>query len=451
MLVAFMVIMLILLISIGVPIAVALAGSSLLFLAIGQWTGEISTPLITVLHRMVNGVDSFPLLAVPFFIMAGNLMNSAGITKQIYDFAVAAVGWLRGGLGHVNVAGSVIFAGMSGTAVADAGGIGTIEIKAMRDHGYPTKFAVGLTAASSTIGPIIPPSLPLVIYGVVANASINSLFAAGILPGLIMAVFLSVAVTIYAHRYGIGRDAKFQLNRLGTSFLNALLPLLTPAIIIGGMSLGLFTPTEAAVFACAYALLLSIVIHRAFNMLLRIRGLPPRYSVLSLRQFVRVTMDTIETTAVVLFIVAGASIFGWILTTTRTTDALGAWIIAFAADPVTFLLLVNAFLLLVGCFMETIAAITILTPVLLPVAIKLQIDPVHFGIIMVLNLMIGLLTPPVGMVLYVLARVARISFEEAVRACAPWLIPLFLVLIIITFIPETVLWLPRLLQDLGYL
>lgn len=451
MLIILMLVALLVMIVIGVPIAVALAGSSLLFLFVGNLTGETTTPVITVIHRMVNGVDSFPLLAVPFFIMAGNLMNSAGITKQIYDFAVAAVGWVKGGLGHVNVAGSVIFAGMSGTAVADAGGIGTIEIKAMRDHGYDTRFAVGLTAATSTIGPIIPPSLPLVIYGVVANASINALFVAGILPGLIMALFTSGMVVLYAYWYGIGRDADFKLSRLGWSFINAFLPLLTPAIIIGGMSLGLFTPTEAAVFACAYALLLSVVIHRAFNMVLVARGQRPKYSVLSLRQFVRVTMDTIETTAVVLFIVAGASIFGWVLTTTRTTDALGEWIITYAADPITFLLLVNLFLLLVGCFMETIAAITILTPVLLPVAIKLGIDPVHFGIIMVLNLMIGLLTPPVGMVLYVLARVAKISFEESMRACAPWLLPLLLVLLVITFIPQTVLWLPDLLRQLGYL
>jgi TRAP-type C4-dicarboxylate transport system permease large subunit len=451
MLVTLMIVALVVMIVLGVPIAVALAGSSLLFLVLGNLTGEVTTPVITVIHRMVNGVDSFPLLAVPFFIMAGNLMNSAGITKQIYDFAVAAVGWLKGGLGHVNVAGSVIFAGMSGTAVADAGGIGTIEIRAMRDHHYPVPFAVGITAASSTIGPIIPPSLPLVIYGVVANASINALFAAGIVPGLIMAVILSVTVAVYAHRNGIGRDARFELGRLGWSFLNAFLPLLTPAIIIGGMSFGLFTPTEAAVFACAYALLLSVVIHRLFNLALAARGERPRYSVLSLRQFVRVTMDTIETTAVVLFIVAGASIFGWVLTTTRTTDALGEWIIAYAADPVTFLILVNVFLLMVGCFMETIAAITILTPVLLPVALKLGIDPVHFGLVMVLNLMIGLLTPPVGMVLYVLTRVAGITFEECVKAVAPWLVPLLGVLLLITFVPETVLWLPRTLKEWGYL
>lgn len=430
MLVGIMLAAVLLLMLLGVPIAVALAGASLLYIVM---SGTI--PEIAVIHRMVNGVDSFPLLAVPFFIMAGNIMNSAGITKKIYDFATAAFGWLKGGLGHVNVVGSVIFAGMSGTAVADAGGLGNIEIRAMREHGYDTRFSVGLTAASATIGPIIPPSLPLVIYGNVGNTSISALFMGGVVPGLIMAVFLSGGVFYYAHTRGLARDAAFSFRRLFWTFLDAFAPLLTPVIIIGGMMFGWFTPTEAAVFACAYALLLGLIVYRT----------------LSVRQFIRITMDTIETTAVVLFIVGAASIFGWILTTTQTTDALGNWIISVAGDQVTFMILVNIFLLIVGCFMETIAAITILVPVLLPVALKLGIDPIHFGLVMVLNLMIGLLTPPVGMVLYVLTKVANISFEECVKACAPWLIPLLLVLIVITFIPQTVLWLPQTLKALGYL
>jgi tripartite ATP-independent transporter DctM subunit len=436
MLVAVLVLSLVAMIIMGVPIAIALAGSSLLYILL---SGTI--PDIAVIHRMVNGVDSFPLLAIPFFIMAGNLMNSAGITKRIYDFATALFAWLRGGLGHVNVAGSVIFAGMSGTAVADAGGLGTIEIRAMRDHGYSARFAVGITAASSTIGPIIPPSLPLVIYGVSANASIDKLFIGGIVPGLIMALFLSGAVFVYAHRKGLGRDAVFHLPTIGRTFLYAFLPLLTPVIIIGGMMGGLFTPTEAAVFACAYALALGTVIALIVNTIMGRRV----YPVLSGKGFLRVTFDTIETTAVILFIVAGASIFGWCLTSSRATDALAAWILTVADDPVTFLILVNIFLLIVGCFMETIAAITILVPVLLPVALKLGIDPVHFGLVMVLNLMIGLLTPPVGMVLYVLARVAKMSFEDTVQAVWPFMIPLLLVLVLITFVPQTVLWLPNLL------
>jgi tripartite ATP-independent transporter DctM subunit len=317
---------------------------------------------------------------------------------------------------------------MSGTAVADAGGLGTIEIKAMRDHGYDLNFAVGLTAASSTIGPIIPPSLPLVIFGVVASTSIGQLFVAGVLPGLVMAAFLMATVALYAWWRGYPRDATFRLSVLWRTSKRAFLPLLTPAIIIGGMTFGLFTPTEAAIAACAYALLLGLF-----------------YRSLGWRQLLRVSFDTIETTAVVLFIVAGASIFGWILTTTRVTEAFAAGLLSLTQDPIMILILINVLLLIVGCFMETIAAITILTPVLLPITTQVGIDPVHFGIIMVLNLMIGLLTPPVGMVLYVLARVADISFERCVRAVAPFLIPLILVLALITFVPWITLWLPTLL------
>lgn len=405
----------------GVPIFIALGGASLIY------THFIAgIPDFVVLHRMAGGVDSFPLLAVPFFILAGNLMNTAGITNRIYDFAVAAVGWLRGGLGHVNVVGSVIFAGMSGTAVADAGGLGTIEIKAMRDHGYKTDFAVGITAASSTIGPIIPPSLPMVIFGVMANVSIGQLFAAGFVPGLLMALFLMAYVTWYAHRHGIGRDQKFRLLVLGTSFLAAIPALMTPAIIIGGMSFGWFTPTEAAVAACAWALLLGALLYRS----------------LSLKQFYKITIDTIETTAGVLIIVGAASLFGWVLTTTRVTEEITQALLAVSTDPLVLLLLINVLLLIVGCFMETIAAISILVPVLMPAITKLGIDPVQFGVIMVLNLMIGLLTPPVGMVLFVLSRVANIPFDRTVKAVSPFLVPLLAVLLLITVVPWFTLAVP---------
>ncbi|MCC7271444.1 MAG: TRAP transporter large permease [Alphaproteobacteria bacterium] len=405
----------------GVPIFIALGGASLVFT---HFIGEI--PDFVVLHRMAGGVDSFPLLAVPFFILAGNLMNTAGITNRIYDFAVAAVGSLRGGLGHVNVVGSVIFAGMSGTAVADAGGLGTIEIKAMRDHGYRDDFAVGITAASSTIGPIIPPSLPMVIFGVMANVSIGQLFTAGIVPGLLMAACLMAYVTWYAHRHGIGRDQRFRLATLGRTFVRAVPALLTPALIIGGMSFGVFTPTEAAIAACAWAMLLGILLYRS----------------LGWRQIYRITLDTIETTASVLIIVGAASLFGWVLTTTRVTEALAAGLLSLTTDPLLILLIVNLLLLFVGCFLETIAAISILVPILMPVILKVGIDPVQFGLIMVLNLMIGLLTPPVGMVLFVLSRVAGMSFDRTVMAVLPFLVPLVVVLGLITLFPSLTLWLP---------
>ncbi|GAB4394136.1 MAG: TRAP transporter large permease [Kiloniellaceae bacterium] len=408
----------------GVPVAISLAIPSLVFILLSG-----RAPDLVVIHRMVNGVDSFPLLAVPFFILAGNLMNTAGITNRIFDFAKACVGWMRGGLGHVNVGASVVFAGMSGAAVADAGGLGTIEIKAMRDAGYDPDFSVGVTAASSTIGPIIPPSLPMVIYGVVASSSIGQLFAAGFIPGLLMAAALMVMVAWYARVRNYPRDARFSWAVLATSFKRAFLSLLTPVIIVGGILGGVFTPTEAAIAASAYALLLGLLVYRT----------------LTVRRLLRVSFDTIETTAVVMFIVAAASIFAWILTSNRVTEQFAALILTVTENPVIILLMMNVILLVVGCFMETIAAITILVPVLLPIVVKLGVDPVHFGVVMVLNLMIGLLTPPVGMVIYVLSRVSGVPFERCVSATAPFLIPLVAVLLLVTFVPQLSMFLPTLI------
>lgn len=405
---------------IGVPVAVSLAGASLVYILID------GTPVVVMIHTMVNGIDSFPLLAIPFFILAGHLMNTAGITNKIFAFARALVGWMHGGLGHVNVGASVIFAGMSGAAVADAGGLGTIEIKAMRDAGYDTDFSVGITAASSTIGPIIPPSLPLVIYGVMASVSIGELFTAGLIPGLMMAVSLMVMVAWYSRRRNYPRDASFQLSRLWSTFKQAFLPLLTPAIIIGGIVSGVFTPTESAVAAVMYALFLGLVVYRS----------------LSWRHLVRVSMDTIETSAAILMIVAAASVFAYILTANQVAVALGDFLLGISEEKNVVLLIMMLMVLAIGLFMETIAAITILVPVLLPIANQVGIDPVHLGIILILNLMLGLLTPPVGMVLYVLSQVSGVPFERCVTATMPFLVPLIAVLLLIVFVPEFALWLP---------
>ncbi len=418
-----MILLLLVLMVIGVPVALALALSSLAFVITN------GMPPIIVLANMVNGINSFPLIAVPFFILAGNLMNSAGITTRIFAFARASVGWMHGGLGHVNVGASVIFAGMSGAAVADAGGLGNIEIKAMRDAGYDTDFAVGITAASSTIGPIIPPSLPLVIYGVIADTSIGQLFTAGIVPGLMMAISLMIMVAFYAKRRHYPRDQEFSVRRFGTTFVGAFLPLMTPVIIIGGIMFGFFTPTEAAIAAVVYSLILGLVVYRTLDW----------------KKLMRVSMDTVETTAAVMLIVAASSVFAWILTANQVAVTFSGLMLSITQNHVALMLIITVIVLIIGCFMETIAAITILTPVLLPVAVSLGIDPVHFGIIMILNLMIGLLTPPIGMVLYVLSKVAGVPFERCVAATAPFLIPLVVVLLLLTFIPELTLWLPTLL------
>jgi len=407
----------------GAPVAVALGVASLVFILLD------GLPSMVVLHNMVNGVNSFPLIAVPFFIMAGHLMNTAGITTKIFAFARAGVGWMNGGLGHVNVGASVIFAGMSGAAVADAGGLGNIEIQAMKEAGYDTDFSVGITAASSTIGPIIPPSLPLVVYGVIADTSIGQLFAAGLIPGMLMAFSLMVMVAFYARIRQYPRDERFSMKLFVSTFGHAILPLFTPIIIVGGILTGIFTPTEAAIAAVAYSLILGLFVYRT----------------LSWKHILHVSQETVETTASIMMIVAASSIFAWILTANQVAQHFATNLLAFTQDKTAILLIIMLIVLVVGCFMETIAAITILTPVLLPVAVQFGIDPVHFGIILILNLMIGLLTPPVGMVLYVLAKVSDVPFERCVIATAPFLVPLVTVLLLLTFIPAITMWLPTLL------
>jgi TRAP-type C4-dicarboxylate transport system permease large subunit len=448
----------------GLPVAVAMAGASLLYVLVSG-----SVPDVVVAQRMIAGIESFPLLAVPFFILAGNLMNIAGITGRIYNFAVALVGWMKGGLGQVNIIGSVIFSGMSGTAIADAAGLGSIEIKAMKDHGYSTEFAVGVTAASATLGPIIPPSLPFVIYGMMANVSIGALFVAGILPGLFMTLMMMFTVAYFAHKNKWGADTPFAWARLGSASLevlivlafpmavwlltkagvsvnlaagsafavllaldwtfnfSAVMALMAPVILIGGMTMGWFTPTEAAMAAVIWALFLGLV----------------RYRSMTFKTLAKATFDTIETTASVLFIVTAASIFAWLLTTTQAAQMLADWILSVTQNKWVFLLLANILILFVGCFIDTIAAITILVPILLPIVLKLGIDPVHFGLIMTLNLMVGLLHPPLGMVLFVLARISKLSVERTTVAILPWLVPLLLALVAITYIPAITMWLPQ--------
>ena len=441
----------------GVPIAIAMSAAALIYILV---SGNL--PPFVVIHRMISGIDSFPLLAVPFFILAGNLMNNAGITNRIFDIAMALVGWLRGGLGHVNVVASIIFSGMSGTAIADAAGLGTIEVKAMKDRGYSAEFAVGVTAASATLGPIIPPSLPIVIYAMLANVSVGGMFLAGILPGLLIALMLMVMVSWYAWKNGWGGDEKFVGSRFAKGLLEvaivvcwplalwwlvqlgapprttvfaglallfladwkfrfvAVLPMMTPILLIGGMTVGLFTPTEGAIAACIWALVLGLFWYR--------------------------TLDTVETTSVVMFIVAASSIFSWMLTAEGITADVANWILGVTDEPWQFLLLANLLMLFVGLFLEPVAAITILVPILLPVVTQLGIDPMHFGLVMVLNLMIGLITPPVGLVLFVMARIGQMSLERTLVALLPWFVPLVGALVIVTYVPQVSLWLPGLLQ-----
>jgi tripartite ATP-independent transporter DctM subunit len=412
-----------LLVVLGFPIVFSLAITSLLYLAV------YGIPVITMAQKMITGIDTYALLAVPFFILAGNLMNTGGVTRRLFRFASAMVGHIPGGLGHANVLASMIFAGMSGAAIADAGGLGTIEIKAMRDEGFDIGFSAAVTAASSTIGPIIPPSIPMVIYASIASVSVGKLFLAGAVPGILMGLSLMIMIYFVAKKRHYPVHAQFNLKEAGLSFADGFLPLLTPVIILGGILGGIFSPTEAAIVASTWALVLGMLVYREIK----------------LRDLVSIVMDTIKTTSMVVYIISAAAIFGWLLGREQVPQTVAQMLFSISKDPNVILFIIIVFLLIIGCVMETTAALILLTPILVPPVIQLGIDPVHFGLVMVLDLMIGLLTPPVGVVLYITSSIAKIPFEEMARVTAPYLIPLVIVLLISAFFPAVPMTLPNLL------
>jgi len=408
----------------GVPIFFSLTFSSFLYFFLH---GNLS--IVTIMQRLLNAPDSFPLLAVPLFIMAAEIMNTGGITSRIFNFANQIVGHKKGGLGHVNVVASIIFSGMSGSAIADAGGLGLIEIQSMREENYDDDFIIGITGASSLIGPIIPPSVPAVVYGAIANVSIGGLFIGGIIPGLIMGLSLMLMITIIAHKRNYPVRERANLKEILVAFKDAFFPLLTPMIIIGGIWLGFFTPTEAAFIAVLYALILTMIIYRE----IKIKDLPS------------LILKTAEKVAPAIIIVCGASIFGWILNFERVDQFLINALFGISDNIYILLIIVNIFLLFIGMFIEPVAAILILVPILNPLSQALGMHPVHFGIMLIINLMIGLMTPPVGFILYILSTVADVPFERVVRTTFLFLIPILITLGLVTFIPGLVLYLPRLL------
>lgn len=412
---------------IGLSIPYAIGFTSLILFVVDR--GITGIPFDVITQRMVGGANSFTLLAIPFFLLAGKLMNTGGITTKIFKFANEFVGRLPGGLGVANILTSMIFAGMSGSAVADCAGLGTIEIRAMEDVGFDAPFAAGVTAASSTVGPVIPPSVPLIMFGVMGDVSIASLLIAGILPGALMGIAMAILVILISIQRHYPRNPDFSFYRLWTSFRKAFLPLLTPVILIGGIMSGVFTPTEAAVVASMYALLLCGVI----------------YHQLSFSQFVEICKETIRESALILFIVGASNLYGYLLTRSQIPTILMDMVFEITTNKYIILILVNIFLLIIGCFVECNAAIMILAPVLVPMCTSVGIDGVQLGVIMVLNLMIGLLTPPIGMCLFATARVAKIRIETMIKATAPYYLPLFIVLLMVTFIPAITLCLPKLL------
>lgn len=402
-----------LLILINVPIAISLVLASILIMAL---VGNI--PLVTLPQKMFAALDSFPLMAAPFFILAGKLMEIGGISERLVNFANSIVGQLKGGLAHVSLVACMFFAAISGSGSATTAAIGGIMIPAMIKAGYDRNFATAIQVAGGTTGIIIPPSVPLVLYGVSAGVSISGLFIAGILPGLLIGLSLMFVAYIISKRKGYGTDV--EKVEFWKSFKEAILALLMPGIILGGIYGGIFTPTEASVVAVVYGFIVGVFVYKQINW-----------------QTLRtILVESVVTTSVILFIISAASIFGMILTREQVPQSIATALTEANISPMMTLLLINLFLLIVGTFMEAIAAIVILTPILLPVVTAIGIDPIHFGIIMVANLAIGLITPPVGVSLFVGARVGNTTFEPLVRAIIPFIVMMIISVLIITFVPQ---------------
>jgi tripartite ATP-independent transporter DctM subunit len=408
----------------GMPVAAALG---LVAIAVVLVEDGMQAPFIAA-QAMTNGVNSFVLIAAPFFMLAGEIMNQGGLTRRIYRLANALVGWLPGGLGQVNIVGSTLFAGMTGSAVSDAAGLGTMEIKAMTERGYDRHFAAAITSASSLIGPIIPPSVPMVIYGAITGASVGALFIAGLVPGVLMALALMAAVYIYALRGHCPREPRPALPELVAATREASPSLLIPIIVVSGIFGGWFTPTEAAVVSCAYALVLSAW-----------------YRELTPAELRRILARVVVSTGALFYIVAATALLGFVVTRSGVMIEVALWLSSEIGNPTLLLLMIVAVYLLVGLFMEPVAAMLLLVPILLPAVKIVGIDLVHFGVVTVLALCVGLLTPPVGIVLYIVARIADVTVERLSIAVLPFLAPIVLVLLAIVIWPGLVLGLPRLL------
>jgi C4-dicarboxylate transporter DctM subunit len=381
---------------------------------------------------MYSSTTSFTLLAIPFFILTGNLMNSGGITQRLFRFAQNSVGHLKGGLGHVVVVSAMIFAGMTGAAVAEAAAIGTVGIEGMAKRGFDRKFCAAIIASASTIGPVVPPSIPLVIYGSITGTSVGRLFLGGFAPGFLMGLLFMVVVYIVSIKRDYPKEKRATFRELMRSSWGASTAVITPVIIIGGMIFGIFTPTEASVVAAVYALFLTMFIYGE----VKIKNLP------------RILWETLESSVRVLFIISAAGIFGWLLIHQKVPEAVIHGLLSLSSNPWVVLMVINVILLMLGCFMEGIAVILLTVPIFMPVITKLGVDPVHFGLIVTLNSMVGLLTPPVGMVLYTMASVARVSVMDLAHELRWHIVALILVLVLVTQIPIITTFLPNLLMGI---
>ncbi len=421
-LVALSIIVVLMALRVPVAVSIALAAMTAVALDLGTRVFAVSAQV------MVDGVNSFVLIAAPFFMLAGEIMNRGGLTRRIFRLASALVGWLPGGLGQVNIMASMLFAGMSGSAVSDAVGLGNMEISAMRQRGYGKRLSAGITASSALIGPIIPPSIPMVIFGALSGTSIGSLFLAGIIPGLLMGGALMATVAVYAALGHCPKEPRTTRHELAAATLAALPALALPVLVVGGIYSGLFTPTEAAVVATAYALILAVC-----------------YREITLADLRQILVTVTIATGALFLIVAATALLGWAIARSGVMIEIALSLSSAVSGQAELLLIIAGLCLIVGLFMEPIAALVLLVPILLPAVKVLQIDLVQFGIVTVLSLMLGLLTPPVGILLFAVAKIADLTVEEMILSVLPFLVPLFAVLLLVIFYPPVVLFLPRLL------
>ena len=409
----------------GVPIAFSLGLSSLGALLIGDGS------LAVVASRLYSAADSFSLMAIPFFVLAGCIMEKEKLSRRLIDFAMELVGPLKGGLGYVTVVTSMFFSAISGSGPATTAAIGSITIPAMEENGYDKKFATALQATSGAMGPIIPPSIVFIQYGVATGTSIGALFIAGIVPGLLIGAALIIMNGIISHKKGYGgSNKKYSVIRIWKSFKNAALVILMPVIILGGIYGAIFTPTEAAIVACVYGLILACVIYRE----------------LSLKDIKDVFVSSCKTTSMIMLVITCASLFGWILSSERIPERIAASVLAVTSDKFTLLIAINILLLIVGCLLDQGSATIILAPILTPIAVAVGVDPIHFGALMVTNLCLGLVTPPVGVNLYVACGIAKLKIEDIVKPVLLLLGACLVMQMIITFVPDLIMFLPRLLK-----
>ncbi|WP_209331380.1 TRAP transporter large permease [Lunatimonas salinarum] len=409
----------------GVPIAFALGLSAFAYILLSD------LPLMVIPQKMYAGIDVFVLLSIPGFILAGNLMNASGITDRIIRFCNALLGHIRGGLGLANVGASMLFGGISGTAIADTASIGAVMIPAMKKEGYDTAFSCAVTASSSTIGPVIPPSLPMIIAATLTGLSVGKLFVAGIVPGILLGLGFMVVTYLISVKRKYPKSPKTPILLMLKSFFQAFWAIMMTLVILFGIIGGVFTPTEASIVAVIYAMAVGLFVYRE----LKLKAIP------------KIILDSAKTTASLMVLVGFANLFGWIMTVEELPQLIADSLLNLTENKFILLLLINLLLIFVGAFMETIAALLILFPVLLGVAVQVGVDPIQFAIIMVFNLVIGLTTPPVGVCLFVASSIGQISLEKIARAGLPFLLVSLLVLALITYVPGISLWLPGLLYD----